>query len=116
KYTVPGEQILTESLKRVLLPRAAQEGLVRAKGEDFQDKLTPQEMALLKGQDILAVNCTYLGESLAALVFFRDAKSPFTSDDESLLKQVSPIFAVSLASVVRGADGEAEGDTAFFDR
>lgn len=113
KYTVPGEQILTDALKRVLLPRAVHEGFVRAKGEDFQDKFTPQEMALLKGQDIVAVNCTYLGESLAALVFFRDAKGPFNADDESLLKQVSPIFAVSLASVVRGAEGDPE--TPFFD-
>ena len=118
KYTVPGEPILTDALKRVLLPRAVKDGLVRLPGEEFQDKLTPQEMALLKGQEIIAVNCTYLGESLAALVFFRDAKSPFTADDESLLKQVSPIFAVSLASVVRGAEGEAEnpeGETPFFD-
>ena len=33
-------------------------------------------------QEIVAVNCTYLGESLAAIVFFRDAKSPFTADDD----------------------------------
>ena len=113
KYTVPGEQILTDALKRVLLPRTVREGFVRAKGEDFQDKFTPQEMALMKGQDIVAVNCTYLGESLAALVFFRDVKGPFNADDESLLKQVSPIFAVSLASVVRGAEGDP--DSPFFD-
>ena len=115
KYTVAGEPILTDSIKRVLLPRAVRDGLVRLKGEDLQDKLTPQEMALLKGQDVVAVNCTYLGESLAALVFFRDAKSPFTAEDEALLKQVSPIFAVSLASVVRGTDAESEGETPFFD-
>ena len=117
KYTVPGEQILTDALKRALLPRAVKDGLVRLKGEDLGDKLTPQEMALLKGQEIVAVNCTYLGESLAALVFFRDARSPFSAEDESLLKQVSPIFAVSLASVVRGAEGEgqADGETPFFD-
>jgi hypothetical protein len=115
KYTVPGEPILTDALKRVLLPRAVKEGLVRLKGEDLNDKLTPQEMALLKGQEIVAVNCTYLGESLAALVFFRDAKAPFTADDESLLKQVSPIFAVSLASVVRGAEAEQDGESPFLD-
>jgi FixJ family two-component response regulator len=119
KYTVAGEPILTDSLKRVLLPRVAKDGLVRLKGEDLQDKLTPQELQPLKGQEIVAVNCTYLGESLAALLFFRDAKNPFTADDENLLKQVSPIFAVSLASVVRGAegeaDGEADGETPFFD-
>src|SRR4051812_43494851 len=123
KYTVAGDQMLTDALKRVLLPKAARDGLLRAKGEDFADKFTPQEMALMKGQDVVAVNCTYLGESLAALVFFRDAKSAFTADDESLLKQVSPIFAVALASIVRGAESEAEGEagaegsseTPFFD-
>jgi hypothetical protein len=41
-------------------------------------------------------------------VFFRDAKSPFENEFESLLKQVSPIFAVALASVVRGTEHEAE--------
>jgi CheY-like chemotaxis protein len=116
KYTVAGEQFLTDAIKRVILPRAVRDGLVRLKGEDLGENLTPQEMHPLKGQDIIAVNCTYLGESLAALVFFRDTKSAFTADDESLLKQVSPIFAVALASVVRGAEGEGEGgETPFFD-
>ena len=109
KYTVAGETMLTDAMKRVLLPRVVRDGLVRLKGEELQDKLTPQELHYLKGQDVVAVNCTYLGESLAAIVFFRDAKSPFTDDDESLLKQVSPIFAVSLASVVRGCEKDEEG-------
>ena len=110
KYTVSGETMLTDAMKRVLLPRVVRDGLVRLKGEELQDKLTPQEMHYLKGQDVVAVNCTYLGESLAAIVFFRDAKSAFTDDDESLLKQVSPIFAVSLASVVRGSEKDGDGD------
>ena len=97
----------------------ARDGFVRMKGEDLGDKLTPQELSYVKGQDVVAVNCTYLGESLAALVFFRDAKSPFTEDDESLLKAVSPIFAVNLATVVRGAEDEVNGkpddDSPFFD-
>jgi len=109
KYTVAGESMLTDAMKRVLLPRVVRDGLVRLKGDELQDKLTPQELHYLKGQDVVAVNCTYLGESLAAIVFFRDAKGPFTDDDESLLKQVSPIFAVSLASVVRGCDKDDEG-------
>ena len=108
KYTVAGDAMLTDALKRVLLPKVSRAGLVRIKGEDLKEKLTPQEMAYLKGQEVLAVNCTYLGESLAAVVFFRDAKAPFTDDDEALLKHVSPIFAVSLANVVRGDDEEDE--------
>jgi FixJ family two-component response regulator len=120
KYTVPGETMLTDALKRALLPKVAKDGFVRMRGDDLGDKLTPQEMSYLKGQDVVAVNCTYLGESLAALVFFRDAKSAFTEDDESLLKQVSPIFAVSLASVVRGSEdegptGKHDDDNPFFD-
>lgn len=108
KYTAPGESILTDAMKRVILPLAVRDTQVHISGDDIQDKFTPQEAALYKGQDILAVNCTYLGDSLAALVFFRDAKSPFENEFESLLKQVSPIFAVALASVVRGTEHEAE--------
>lgn len=112
KYTVAGEAALTNAIKRVLIPMAAKDALVRIKGTALADRLTPQEMAYLKGHDILAVNCTYLGESLASLVFFRDEAAPFTDDDESLLRQISPIFAVELASVVR--DGQLS-DTPFYD-
>ena len=112
KYTVPGEPALTEAIKRVLVPMAVKDAMVRLRWQELSDRFTPQEIAYLKGNDILAVNCTYLGESLASLVFFRDEKSPFTEDDASLLKQISPIFAVELASVVR--DGQV-GDTPFYD-
>jgi response regulator of citrate/malate metabolism len=108
KYTAAGEPILTDAMKRVILPLAVRDTQVHVNGDELQEKFTPQEAALYKGQDILAVNCTYLGDSLAALVFFRDAKSPFENEFESLLKQISPIFAVALASVVRGTEHEAE--------
>src|SRR4051812_25005590 len=110
KYTAPGEPILTDAMKRVILPMAVRDTLIHTQGGELAGKFTPQEAALYKGQDILAVNCTYLGDSLAALVFFRDTKSPFENEFESLLKQVSPIFAVALASVVRGTEHEAEYD------
>lgn len=106
KYTVPGESVLTDALQRVVLPIAARDSLVRLHGEDLADQLSPQELAYFKGQDILAVNCTYLGESLAAMVFFRDLRSPFRTEDESLLKSICPLFAVSLASVVRDTQGD----------
>jgi hypothetical protein len=110
KYTAAGEPILTDAMKRVILPLAVRDGLVHVNGNDLMDKFTPQEASLFKGQDILAVNCTYLGDSLAAIVFFRDAKGGFEEESETLLKSVSPIFAVSLASVVRGSDNEADDD------
>jgi response regulator of citrate/malate metabolism len=110
KYTAPGEPLLTDAMKRVILPLAVRDGLTHVKGDELKDKFTPQEAALFKGQDILAVNCTYLGDSLAAIVFFRDAKGAFEEEFETLLKSVSPIFAVTLASVVRGSDNEADDD------
>ena len=114
KYTAAGDPPLTEAMKRVILPMVVRDGLVHVSGDDLVDKCTPQEAAFFKGQDVLAVNCTYLGDSLAAVVFFRDAKSPFEEEFDALLKSVSPIFAVTLASVVRGSEHDA--DTPFLDK
>lgn len=108
KYTAAGEPILTDAMKRVILPRVVRDGLTHINGDDLSEQFTPQEASFYKGQDILAVNCTYLGDSLAAIVFFRDARSPFEDEFETLLKDVSPIFAVTLASVVRGTENDAD--------
>ena len=62
----------------------------------------------MRNQTVLGVNCTYLGESLAALVLFRDERSPFTEEDIAMLKAISGTFATSLASMVRGADESGE--------
>lgn len=108
KYTAPGEPPLTEAMKRVILPMAVRDGLVHVSGDELKDQFTPREASYFKGQDVLAVNCTYLGDSLAAVVFFRDVKSPFEEEFDALLKSVSPIFAVTLASVVRGSEHDAD--------
>lgn len=107
KYTVPGEPILIDALKRVLLPLAAKDGVTHVRANDLETRLTPQEMHYLRHHDVLAVNCTYLGEPLAAMVFFRDAKAVFTADDEALVKAISPIFAVALTKAVRQESGES---------
>jgi FixJ family two-component response regulator len=115
KYTLAGENFLTDALKRVLLPATVKEGVLHANANEFDKLLTPQEMALLKGNDVLGVNCTYLGESLAGLIFFRDTRSPFTDDDEALVRSISAIFAISLASVVRDQRGDHPADDTFHD-
>ena len=117
KYTVAGESMLTDALRRVIVPKAVKDAIVHFPAKTLGDQLTPQEMSFLKGNDVLAVNCTYLGESLASIVFFRDEKGGFKDADLDLLKQIAPIFAVELASVVREAQGDeseapfCEGDT-----
>lgn len=118
KYTLAGDEPLTNALKRVVLPAAANEGgesgatPLHVRGGHFEKELTASERKLLGGQDILAAHCTYLGEGLASLIFFRDEASPFTEDDEALLSAIAPLFALSLASVVRetGEPFDAEGD------
>ena len=114
KYTVAGERILTDALKRVVLPTTFRDGLLHTRLQNLAARFTPQELNLLGGSDLLAVNCTYLGESLATIMFFRDARTPFTGDDQLLLRSISPIFAISLASMVRGsAPGENQDEHPF---
>lgn len=124
KYTIPGDPPVSEVLRRVVLPLAARDGRdapVRIKASELADKLSPKEQELLKDQEILAIDCTYLGDSLAALVFFRDEQVPFGEQDAETMKAVGPIFAAALAGIVRqtsddddaaeptGADDSANG-------
>ena len=117
KYTITGEPVVTDAAKRVLVPMATKSTLIHLSGKDLTDRMTSKEVEKFKDTDILGVNCTYLGESLASLIFFRDERAPFTEDDVKLLKQVSPIFALELAAIVRDADEDPETpfDDAEFD-
>lgn len=108
KYTMSGEDDLTESLRKGVVRLADKEGFVRLNGDEAQEKLSEAELDYLADQDVLAVNCTYLGETLAVVVMFRDANKGFVDADVTTLKTVSPLFAVSLASVVRAAQGDDE--------
>jgi len=109
KYTVPGEQALTDALRRGTVPLALKDGLVHLSGDELKKKMTPAEMQFLAGQDLLAVNCTYLAESLAVVVLFRDAKTPFKDEDAATLKAICPLFGLALAGIVRES-GEEEVD------
>ena len=94
-----------------LVPLINREGSIHLYGPEARDQLTAAEYGYLAGQEILGCNCTYLGESLAAIVLFRDEKCPFTEEDETMIRAISPIFAVALANIVRRAQGgEEEGD------
>jgi FixJ family two-component response regulator len=115
KYTIPGDAKVVEAIKKSLLPEVVKEGMVHQPADHFKGKLTASELTVLKNQDLLAVNCTYLGEPLAALVFFRDAANPFTPEDEALVKAISPIFAVALTQAVRPDAPDGIGGGPFYD-
>jgi DNA-binding response OmpR family regulator len=106
KYTIAGEQALTESMKQGLVRLVNREGLMHASGSELRDQLTEVELQYLSEQTVMGVSCTYLGEALATVIMFRDQKCPFSADDTSLLKAIAPIFATSLASIVRDPDQE----------
>lgn len=105
KYTIPGEQALTDAMRNGVVPLIVKEGHVHLFGPELSENLTPLETKMLAGQEILGVNCTYLGESLAVFAMFRDDKSPFTDEDVAMLRAISPIFAVTLAGIVRKTQG-----------
>jgi len=112
KYTIPGDKPLTDAMKDGLLRMVVREGFVHLKPGEAKEKLSAAELDHLKDQEIVAVNCTYLGESLASVIMFRDQASAFSDDDISALKNVAPIFAVALAGIVRGTQqqgGAEEG-------
>ncbi len=75
KYTVAGDP----ADRRAEEGRAADghEGAVRPlrSWRGPWPRADPAEQKMFKGQDVMAANCTYLGDSLAAVVFFRDARS-----------------------------------------
>jgi FixJ family two-component response regulator len=110
KYTTPGEPKLTEALRNGIVKVAVKDGAVHLSGDDLRARLTTPELEHLKDQDVLAVNCSYLAESLGVVVMFRDAKNPFSEEDAATLKTVCPLFAVALAGIVRGEDDEEEGE------
>jgi hypothetical protein len=110
KYTIAGEEHFTDAMRTGIVPMVTREGLVHYNAEQAEQNLTPAELDYMRNQTVLGVNCTYLGESLAALVLFRDDRSPFTEEDITMLKAISGIFATSLASMVRGDDGEEASD------
>jgi len=106
KYTIAAEPPLMEAMQKNLLKLTMRRGFVRLGAADLKATLTPGELKYLAEQDILAINCTYLGESLAVMAMFRDHHTPFSNDDVAALKTMSPLFALSLARAVKMNEGE----------
>lgn len=131
KYTMASSPELTEALLNGLVAKAGREGFVRVSADEANHELTAAELRHLRGHSAIAANCTYLGDSLATLVLFRDGASPFTAEDAETFRIIAPLVAVALASHTRepgstedgllesqdpqptdgAADGTADGDT-----
>jgi FixJ family two-component response regulator len=110
KYTIPGEKELIDAIKDGMVRTITRDNFVHLEGEALNDKLTPAERPFLTHQTVMGVNCTYLGESLATVVMFRDNRCPFTDADEAMIQAISPIFAVALANIVRHSSDDDAGN------
>jgi FixJ family two-component response regulator len=108
KYTIAGEEQFTAAMRTGLVPMVTRDGFFCMNAAQAEQNLTPAELDYMKNQTVMGVNCTYLGESLAALVLFRDDRSPFTEEDAAMLKAISGTFATCLATMVRGTDEESD--------
>jgi FixJ family two-component response regulator len=116
KYTIPGEPDLVDSMRLGLLPMITRNGIVHLTAAQAQEQLTPQEMEHLKNQTVLGAHCTYLGESLAQIILFRDDGTPFSEEDVATIRVIGPIFAVTLATMVRHEnDGGEDDESPFYD-
>ncbi len=104
KYTIQGSPELTEALEKNLVRTVVRKSMVHAKGDELKAILTPAESTHLAEQDVLAVNCTYLGDTLGAIILFRDARTPFSEDDVEALKTISPLFAIALTGAVKASE------------
>lgn len=101
KFTVPGEDPVASGMQTAILPATVRDGFLHVNGEALRSRLKDEEYEILCNQDILTMSCTYLGEPLAAMIFFRDTSNPFTETDEITLKAIAPVFATALATMVR---------------
>ncbi len=117
KYTIAGDEPLIAALHDSLLIRTTRDGLVHIGGDELHGKMDNSIREMLVGQTILSISCTYLGEPLAVMTFFRDTGAKFSETDVATLKAIAPLFASSLAAIVRDPSEESgeEGDGHFAD-
>jgi FixJ family two-component response regulator len=108
KYTIAGDPDLTEAMRQGLLPILRRDGLIHLSAAEASKVLTAHELRHLRDQTVLGIHCTYLGESLAGILLFRDGGTPFTVEDVATLRAIAPVFAITLATMVRSEVGEEE--------
>jgi DNA-binding response OmpR family regulator len=113
KHTVEGSDLVADTLRLGVLPPTLRDEFLHASGADIQHGLNRDQRKVLAGQDVLAVTATYLGEPLAACIFFRPG--PFTEAHEDVLKSISPVFANALATVVRDPSVDSDPGSLLLD-
>lgn len=112
KYTIAGSKPMTDALRRGLLEHVLREDFIQWTDREAHQLLTDAELDHLAGCGVMGINCTYLGESLATILMFRDGKSPFTAEDVAALRAIAPVFAHGLTNIARRGDAVEEHENA----
>ena len=117
KYTLAGSKPLTDALCAGVVEHVARDEFVNWTEQEAGEQFSPAELEHLPHHGVIGANATYLGESLATIVMFRDGKSPFTADDLATLRAIAPIFAHVLTTLAKregAADLDAEDASDFY--
>jgi FixJ family two-component response regulator len=104
KHTIAGDDRVTRWLKTYIVPRATAQGYLNS-GDAPAGPVSP-DLKPLQQQSMVAVQCTYLAESLATIVVFRKREKPLGGDDRSLLEAAGPVFATALTNLIRRGESE----------
>jgi CheY-like chemotaxis protein len=99
KHTIEGNDTVADALRLGVLPPTLRDDFLHVRGSELRDGLNREQRKILGDQNVMAISATYLGEPLAACVFFRAGM--FTEAHENVLKAIGPVFANALATVVR---------------
>lgn len=107
KHTIAGDERVTRWLAQHVIPRVTLEGLLDA-GDTAAKPQGPADAKQMPQQALMAVDCTYLAESLGTLIVFRANDKPFSGDQFALLKAAGPVFATALTNLVRSGEASPE--------
>lgn len=110
KYTLAGEPPVVRAMQQGVIPRTMHDGFLHCTGRDLILARKDELCTPLLEQTVVAVSCTYLGEPLATIVFFREEAKPFSEHDIASIKAIGPVFATTLAGTVRDPQGSADGE------
>lgn len=110
KFTIVGSKELTEAMKTGVVEQVSREDFVQWTDAEAAAAMSPTELDVIRGHGVMGVNASYLGESLATIVLFRDGKSPFTAEDAATLRGIAPIFAQVLTSLARSESDEDDDE------
>jgi len=111
KYTISGDPALTEAMRQGLLPILRRDGMIHLTAPEAAKVLTAEELAPSAqpgrhGNSLPPIWVNPWPELFCSVMATRH----FTAEDAATLRAIAPVFAVTLATMVRTEANEDEED------